>query len=304
MSNETFVVTGATGNIGSHLAETLLKNGHNVRVIGRSKERLQQFVDQGAKATVGDLADPQFLTESFRGAKAVFAMIPPSFAAQDFRKYQGGISDSLVRAIRDSGVKQVVALSSLGAYQPEGTGPITGLYDFEQKLNGLDGVNVLMLRPTFFMENLYDGIPAIRNMGVNGSGIRPDIAFPMIATRDIAAVAAEAMENSRFSGKQVRDLLGPRDVSMNEATRVIGKAIGKEDLQYVQFPLEAVKQAMLGMGASESLANDITEMTQWLNASEGQFNLVRNQENTTPTTIEEFASDFAAAYEAGKAHSA
>jgi uncharacterized protein YbjT (DUF2867 family) len=297
MSDNSFVVTGATGHIGKVLAERLLNSGYKVRVIGRDRQRLEPLAQKGAEPMVGSLDDAGFLTDAFRGARAVFAMIPPNVTAEDFRKYSNSIADSLIAAIKNSGVSHVVALSSIGAELADGTGPIKGLHDFEQKLNQLDGVNVLILRPTFFMENLLTGIPAIKAMGVNGSGVIGDVAIPIIATRDVANYAARAMEELSFSGKKVQVLLGPADVSMEQATEVLGRAIGKSDLRYQQFPSENVKQAMIGAGVSPSVANELVELDNAINSG-----LIRSQgrtaESTTPTTIEEFAPVFAAAFKA------
>src|SRR4051812_27974560 len=144
MSDQLIVVTGATGNIGKKISEILLKNGRKVRVIGRSTEKLRKLVDSGAEAAVGDLADAEFLTKALQGADSIFAMVPPNLTAENFRKYQGTVSDSIVSAIRKSGLKKVVALSSLGADLAEGTGVVTGLHDFEQKLGSLEGVDILI----------------------------------------------------------------------------------------------------------------------------------------------------------------
>jgi uncharacterized protein YbjT (DUF2867 family) len=297
MSDDFYVVTGATGHIGSVLAERLLSSGHKVRVIGRDRKRLEPLAQKGAEPVVGSLDDAGFLTNAFRGSRAVFAMIPPNYTAEDYRKYENSIADSLIAAIRNSGVSHVVALSSLGAEHAEGTGPIKGLRDFEQKLNRLDGVNVLILRPTFFMENLLMGIPAIKAMGVNGSGVVGDVPVPMIATRDIAKYAARAIKELSFSDKRVQELLGPADVSMEQATAVLGKAIGKSDLNYQQFPADNVRQAMIGAGLSPSLVDELVELDSAMNSG-----LIRSQgrtaESTTPTTIEEFAPVFAAAFKA------
>jgi hypothetical protein len=222
-------------------------------------------------------------------------MIPPNFSAENFRKYQGEIADSLIEGIVKSGVSHVVALSSLGAHLPTGTGPIKGLFDFEQKLEKLNGVNILILRPTFFMENLLQAVPVINNMGVNGSALRPDVEVPMIATRDIAIFAANAMVEASFTGVAAQVLLGPADQTMTEVTRSIGRAIGNNDLQYVQFPYEDVKQALLGAGASENLADEIIEMNQWLNGN-GMANLKRTEVSTTPTTVDDFVHVFESSY--------
>lgn len=153
-----FVITGATGKTGSKLTEMLLEDGHKVRVIGRDAGTLKTFTAKGAEAAVGDMADRVFLTTAFTGAEAVFALIPPNFGVADFRTYQKKIGESIVTAIQDSGTRYVVNLSSQGAHLPDKTGPIAGLHDQEERLNKLECVNVLHLRPTYFMENLLMNI--------------------------------------------------------------------------------------------------------------------------------------------------
>jgi uncharacterized protein YbjT (DUF2867 family) len=224
-------------------------------------------------------------------------MIPPSATAEHFRSYQNQIGETLATAIRNSKVTQVVNLSSIGGHLAAGTGPIKGLHDNEERFNTLERVNVIHLRPAFFMENLLFGVEVINNMGVNGSGVDPKVALPMIATRDIAAVAADLMDQGGFNGKSVRELLGPGDLTMPDATTAIGRAIGKDDLKYVQFPYENVRAAMLGLGMAESVVDEMIEMYRGMNEGIVRGLDERSAENTTPTTIDEFAvTIFAPAY--------
>jgi len=159
---------GATGNIGSKLTDRLLTKGQPVRVIGRSTDKLKSFVDRGAVAAVGDAGNAGFLADAFTGSAVAFTMIPPDYAAPDFHEYQNEIGGGIAEAIEKSGVTHVVNLSSLGANLPDKTGPIKGLYAQEQRLNQLDAVHILHLRPTFFMENTLMNIDMIKNMGING----------------------------------------------------------------------------------------------------------------------------------------
>jgi len=293
-----YAITGATGNIGSKAAEILLARGEKVRVIGRDAVSLRTFVNKGAEAAVGDLKDTSFLTGAFSGVDAVFVMIPPNLSAVDFRGYQNDIGRSIYDAITKAGVKYVVNLSSQGAELPAGTGPILGLHDQELRLNRLAGVNVLHLRPTYFMENLLMNIPLINQMGVAGSAVRGDRKFAMIATRDIAARVAEHLVERDFSGKAVQDLLGQRDLSLEEAIGVIGHRIGWPDLRYVQFPSDDAVKGMVAMGISPDLSRLFVEMSTGLANGLFAVNRPRTMENTTPTAIEEFADVFAEAFHA------
>jgi uncharacterized protein YbjT (DUF2867 family) len=290
------VITGATGKTGSLIAETLIAKGQQVRVVGRDAGRLKGFTDKRAEAAVGDLGDTAFLIKAFKGAEAVYALIPPNFGVADFRAYQKQIGESITAAIKGSGVKYVVHLSSQGAHLPDRTGPIAGLHDQEERLNRLDGVSVLHLRPTYFMENLLMNIDLIKKMNIMGSAIRGNVKFAMIATKDIAAYAAERLMKRDFSGKTVRDLLGQRDLSLDEAAAVIGKKLGKPDLTYVAFPYDDAEKGMVAMGLTPDLSRLYVEMSRALNDGLFAVNVPRTRENTTPTSIEEFAGVFAKIY--------
>lgn len=291
-------ICGATGHIGSRAAEILLARGEQVRVIGRDKAKLRPLVTKGAEACVGDLKNTAFLTAAFSGVDAAFVLIPPDYTAGDFRVYQNEVGASIAAAISRSSVKYVVNLSSQGGELPAGTGPILGLHDQEERLNQLAGVDVLHLRPTYFMENLLMNIPLIHEKGIAGSAVRGDQEFAMIATKDIAARVAEHLVRRGFVGKVVEDLLGQRDLSLKEAVSVLGRKIGWPDLTYVQFPYEEAAKGMMAMGISPDVSRRFIEMSMALN--DGLFGVgrVRTAANTTPTSIEEFAGVFAAAFEA------
>jgi len=120
--------------------------------------------------------------------------------------------------------------------------------------------------------------------------------MPMIATRDIAQVAAQLLLSLDFSGQSTRELLGQREISMQEATQIIGRAIGKDELAYVQFSYEQAEQAMVGMGLSQDVARSLNEMDRALNEERVRPLEKRSAANTTPTSFEQFAESFAAVY--------
>ncbi len=291
-----YIITGATGHVGSRIAKKLLDSGKRVRVISRSLERLKPFMSMGAEPFEGDLEDSEFLAKAFTGGDAVFSMIPPNQSAEKVRKYQNGISRSIIRALRQANITRVVNLSSVGARLKGKTGPIAGLHDHEEALNKIRGLNVVHLRPAFFMDNLMGNIDLIKHQGIMGFALRGDMAFPIIATRDIAAEATRYLIDLRFTGKSVRFLLGQRDLSMNEMTVIIGKAIGKPGLPYVQFGYEDAEKAMIGAGMSRGTARSYIEMSRAMNEGLIYREVRREPENTTETSFEEFVKEFAALY--------
>jgi uncharacterized protein YbjT (DUF2867 family) len=293
VSNETYVILGASGNTGSIVANFLLSKGKKVRVVGRDSGRLQRFVDKGAEAFTADMSDADALTKAFSGARAAYLLLPPAKSRED----QERESDAIAKAVKESGLRYAVYLSSYGAQVPEGTGPVAGLHSSEQKLNAISGLNVLHLRAAYFMENNLAAIGMIHRMGLFGNALLPDVKFPMVATRDVGNYAAQRLLDLDFSGKQTRELLGERDLSMTETTAVIARGIGKPDLRYEQFPYDQVQQALTQLGVPPKGAAMYIEMYKAINAGVLVPLESRSRENTTPTSIEQFVQDvFAAAY--------
>jgi uncharacterized protein YbjT (DUF2867 family) len=236
-------------------------------------------------------ADAAFLTRAFRGADAVHTMLPDNPAAPDFRDEQARLGEAIVAAIRASGVRRVVAQSSLGADVATGTGFIAAsLYPQEQRLRALDGVDVLLLRPTLFFESIVAAVDVVEAIGVNVDVVEPDVPLPMIATRDIAEVAAAALRSRDWSGVQVRELLGPRDLTYTEATCILGAAIGRPDLRYVRLPDEDMAAALVQAGFSPDAAALHVEMGRALSAGTLVPREGRTARNTTPTRFEDVVS--------------
>ena len=297
-----YVITGATGNTGSVVAEKLLARGAKVRVIGRDAKRLERFTQNGAEAFVADATDAGALTKAFSGAKAAYVMIPPNIGAPNVRAYQEQVSDALASAIAKSGLKHAVVLSSFGADKPEKTGPVVGLHSLEEKLNGIPGLNALYLRAGYFMENILPQVGVINSFGDMAGPVKGDLPLPMIATRDIGAVAAHALMKLDFEGKRSRELQGAADVTYTEVARIVGAAIGKPDLAYKQLPAEQLRPALLQMGMSSNMADLLLEMADALNSGYMRTLEPRSPQNTTATSLETFVSEvFVPTYRSTKA---
>jgi uncharacterized protein YbjT (DUF2867 family) len=286
-SNATYVILGASGNTGSVVADFLLAKGEKVRVVGRDAGRLQRFMDKGAEAFTAELSDAAALTKAFSGTRAAYLLLPPVKS----RESQARESDAIAKAVKESGLRYAVNLSSYGAQVPENTGPLVGLHALEEKLNAIGGLNVLHIRAGYFMENNLAAIGMIQGMGVVGNALIPDLKLPMTATRDAGDYAAQRLLHLDFSGKVTRELLGERDLSMTEVTAVIGRAIGNPDLSYQQFSYDQVQQALTDLGVPPKGAALYVEMYKAINAQVIVALEPRSPENTTPTSFEEFVQD-------------
>lgn len=296
MSEKLFVVTGASGHIGRRLAALLLEGHRKVRVVARREEQLRPFAEHGAEVLPGDLHDAGFVRRAFEGAHAVFAMVPPVIVDHDLRGVQNRISEAIAYGLSEARVPYVVNLSSFGAEVPYGTGPIAGLHDHEERLDRLDDSHIVHLRPTSFMENHLHAVGAILHAGIYPGTLRADLPIPMIATRDIAEEAARLLAGLEFEGKSTRSLLGARDYTMPETARILGAAIGKPELPYVEVTDEQAHQAMVAQGMPSHMADVMLEMYRAFNSGKIRPEEPRLPENTTPTTLEDWAPHFADVY--------
>ena len=286
-----YVILGASGNTGRVAAQNLLARNQKVRAVGRSAEHLQPLAAKGAEVFTADLTDTAALAKAFAGADSAYVMLPPDVSSPDFRAFQERISDSIVAAVEKNRLSHIVSLSSVGADKASGTGPVVGLHNFESKLNQTSVKNILHVRAGYFMENTLAQVGAIRMAGAGMGPLRPDLKVPMIATRDIGAFVADTLVERKFQGRQSPELLGQRDLDYTESTAIIGKAIGKADLRYVQAPNDQVRAAMIQTGMSPSLVDLILEMAGALNSGFMRALEPRSARNTTPTSHEAFVQD-------------
>jgi uncharacterized protein YbjT (DUF2867 family) len=291
-------VMGATGRTGRRIAEQLLKGGNTVRALGRSAGRLAELKDIGAQVLVGEPTDAGYLTHAFEGADAVYTLLPYDVQLPDYYARQDRQGEAIATAVRHSGVGHVVFLSSVGADQTSGTGMIMSLHAQEQRLRKIEGIDTLFLRAGSYFENFHGTLGLIKHEGFNCDAVEPDLAIPMVATRDIADAAAQALKACGWSGCVVRELLGPRDLSYAEATRLLGQRIGRPDLAYVQVPYDDMTLALVQLGSSDDVARLYVDIARAIN--EGRIRSVqgRNPSNTTATLFEDFAGELAQAYAA------
>ncbi len=280
-------VTTPTGNIGRVLTEKLLASDAEITLIARSAEKVAGFAERGARVIQGSLADAGLVQQATEHADALFWLTPADYAAEDFRAYQNSLGDVVTEAARTRPDMHVVHLSSTGAHLAEGTGPIKGLHDIEQKLNAATQ-RVTHLRPTYFMENVLPSLQTIAANGAIFSTIPPEVGLQQIATRDIAAPAADTLLGDAPASPRVVHILGPEEISFARVASTVSEAIGKP-VAHVVIEADQLRSAMLDMGISADMAEQMLELedaiTKGLAPPEGST--VR----TTATTFAAFARE-------------
>jgi len=252
------IITGSLGNISRPLATTLIAQGQEVTVLSSNSDKVAEITQIGAHAAIGSVSDENFLVNTFTGADLVYLMVPTDFGATDLRGYIKNIGEHYANAIKAAGVKKVVLLSSIGAHLDKGTGPIAGLHDVEQQFDQLTNLDLLILRPAFFYINFYANIDLIKHAGIIGSNYGADQSIVLVDPKDIAAVAAEKIQEG-FTGRSILYIASDKR-KLSEVALALGTEIGKADLPWIEFEDTQAYEGMVGAGLSPEMARNYVEM--------------------------------------------
>jgi uncharacterized protein YbjT (DUF2867 family) len=251
-----FAIAGVTGNTGSVVAETLLAAKHPVRVVLRDATKAAAWQAKGAEIAIAAFDDAAALTRAFSGAAGAYVLNAPNVQSTTPLESNAQITAALATAIRAAKVPHVVHLSSVGAQHADGTGPIKGLYVTEREL-AATGTALTSLRASYFMENGGASLGALAQ-GIFPVFVPVDLRFSQVATRDIGRTAAAALIEGPH-GRQIIELVGPKDYSANDTAGLLSTITGKT-ITAVCAPLDAVVPTLTGFGISAQVAALFREM--------------------------------------------
>jgi uncharacterized protein YbjT (DUF2867 family) len=256
-----FVIAGVTGHTGSVVAESLLARGEKVRVIVRDAAKGESFRTKGADVAVASVEDAASLANAVRGARGVYALIPPDVVTEDPFGRGRRIIDAWKKGLEGSGVEQFVLLSSVGAQHSDGTGPIRMLHEAERSFRA-QSIPTTFVRAAYFVENWGSVLGAAKQDGVLPTFERPDTVFSQVATRDIGETAARALLESPREHRVI-ELAGPRDLSPDEIAATVGKMLGRE-VKPIHVAGEKIIETLRGFGISNATAQLFREMAEGL----------------------------------------
>ena len=254
----TFLITGATGDVGSRVVQRLLECGERPRIFVRDPQKARTRFGDRVDVFVGDLRDSASLGAALEGVDALFLVnAGPDIAVRD---------QAAANAAKAAGVKHVVKLSSLDVEQGLAIG---AWHERGEAAIRASGIPFTFVRPSGFMSNLLAWAASIKSEGVvrasTGNGTR---AF--IHSDDIAAVATEALITRDCYGRSL-PITGPEALSFAEATDKIGTAIGKR-LRFQTISDEEARQRYAATGASA--AETEAHVALWRAIGEGRLGTV------------------------------
>ena len=278
------LVTGATGNVGRVVIGELLAMGVGVRGLVRDELKARDLKETGVEIVVGDLGKPETLDTAFDGVDSVFLLtaVGPDAAVQ---------AANGIAAAKRAGGLYVVRMSALKAApdSPTRIGRLHAETEAELKASGL---RYTILRPHFFMQNTMMGAQTVASDGVLYMPFK-DGTLGMIDIRDIGRVAATLLTTDGHLGVTYT-LTGPASISFHDVASGLSKALGRQ-VNYVDVPLEASREAMRGLGLPEWMADAYSEYFKVYSEGWGDFTTddVQLVTGKPAQSFEAFAHDFA-----------
>ncbi|HWK07903.1 MAG TPA: NAD(P)H-binding protein [Puia sp.] len=303
------ILTGSLGNISKPLTQLLVGQGHSVTVISSNPEKMAAIGALGATAAIGSIADVDFLTKTFTGADAVYAMIPLSFTEPDLGDYLRRMAQNYAEALKQAETKRVVVMSGWAANLVQGE-------NVEDAFDGLTGASITIMRPASFYTNFYQSMGLIRGKGLIGkfltlrySGLWALLTGKtgllmgnyggedrtvFVSPKDIADAIAE--ELLLHPDKTTIRYVGSEEMTCNEAARIIGAAVGKPWLKWVLLSDKQMLQGLKMAKVPQKLAETLVEMQAAMHSGKALENFHRSQPTMGKVKLAGFAKEFAEAY--------
>ncbi len=252
------VITTPTGQIGHQVLDQILDRGEAIRVIARDPSRLSPHVRERVEVVQGSHDDIEVVSRAFAGADCVFWLVPPTLHAASIEGYYLDFTRPACEAIKNQGVKRVVGVSTLGHGWTENAGHLSAALTMDAFIERT-GVHYRALSLPFLMDNLLGQIETIKNQGTFFLANAGDRKLSIVATSDVAAVAARLLLDDSWHGQDSVPVVGPDDLSPNDMAQIMSEVL-QRPVRFQYIPGDAYKARFMQRGASEAIAQGLVDM--------------------------------------------
>lgn len=253
-----YIITGASGRVGSAVVAGLIKKGKAVKGIIHDERKADKLKQQGAEVAIADAFDLQALTEAVKGGSTLFAITPETGKNDDVIADTKKILDNYRKAVEVSSIKKVIGLSSIGAQLDKNSGNLLMSYLLEHAFEGLD-VQTTFIRPSYYFSNWMMSLPMIKEKGILATFYPVDLKISMVSPIDVAAYAQDILVKEEDEGK-IYELLG-HDYSSADVAQAFANALGRE-VNAQQIPRDQWENVLKETGFSPDGIRNFIEMTE------------------------------------------
>ncbi|WP_040156499.1 NAD(P)H-binding protein [Mobilicoccus massiliensis] len=273
-------VTTPGGNVGRHLTRVLIRGGVRPLLLTRHPQSLPAELAPYVDVIAVDSTEADEVVAATRDVDSIY-WVDPSVMSPDPLADYARTTEAITTAVTENGIRRVVFQSSVGAEKRHGVGEIDGLAGTETALDAL-GVDVMHLRCGYFFTNLLLDLESIR-VGRILTVLPMDAPMSCVAPRDIAEVAAVALLDREWSGRRVRAVHGPEDLTWSQVAGILSGELGR-DVVVERIADDAMRERYLGAGMPPAMVDAVLGMSTGLRddfTPEQQ----RSPDTTTSTTL-------------------
>lgn len=254
------IILGATGHVGSALAQALLARNEAVTVVTRDARKADALKTKGAHVAEVDVFDAAALHRVVAGGQRLFVLNPPAPPSTDTVAEERRSLQAIVAALEGCKLEKIVAESTYGAQPGDGLGDLGVLYDMEQALQaGSAKTPFSAIRAAYYMSNWDASLQTARDEGKVHSMYPPDFRLPMVAPRDLGEFAARLMLGpAESSGPHYVE--GPERYSPGDVAQAFSRALGRP-VEVAVTPPAQWEQAFRSLGFSVAAAKSYAAMT-------------------------------------------
>ena len=240
------LITGATGNVASLLIPALREAGEQVRALVHDVSKAQTLEDLGVEVVIGDMERPETLAKAVAGVDQIYLITSngPASARQ---------AKNVIAAAKEAGTPKIVRQSAYGTSKSR---IIQQHEEIEEELEHSE-LPYTVVKPTFFMQNVMMAAQTVASDGAVYAPMK-DGRLGMIDLRDVAEVAHKVLTTGGHDGKTYV-LTGPASISFHDVARGLSSVLQKE-VSYIDVPPKAAREAMVGMGLPEWIADGFVEL--------------------------------------------
>ena len=253
-----YIILGATGHVGSSVAQTLLRAGEPVTVVTHDPEKVLNWKEKGASVVIADVLDTDGLRAVFRQGERLFLLNPPAAPSTDTVWEERKNLASILAALADSGIAKVVAESTYGAQSGDRVGDLGVLYEMEQGL-AKTGIPASIIRAAYYMSNWDMSLITAQQEGKVYTLYPPDLKLPMVAPDDLGEVAASLLTEP-IEKTGLHYVEGPELYSSADVAAAFATALGKP-VEVAETPRGQWIPALIAMGFSPEGAESMAAMT-------------------------------------------